>query len=152
MSIKSFVRDPFVEKVLAGLTVVAIGGLVAWAVGGWPEIFKAWDFIQEPTQLPRYVIIVLGALSSWLIILKLRARLKNRGPIYFTDDDCIAQLIDFIGDHAEGIGGEALNYKALDEQLRLVPGATKRHIQTAAMHYRYSARVKGDQSIVFESL
>ena len=139
------------RAVISGLIVAGIvGAVVIWRTDD--GISNSWHWLGQSSSVANWWQIISWGMFVCLLVLLIRNRLNNKKPIYYSDDDCVAQLIHFIGNQTDGIGGEALDYKELDKQLRLVPGATKRHIQTAAMHYRYSARVKGDQSIVFEHL
>ena|ERR1700730_412253 len=149
MRLKPFFRDPFVEKVLAGLVVAALLGLGALIFGGWAFIRSVWLFLWEPLELWTWVVGLLVLVFAWSIIKAIWHRWRG-GAIHSDPEDIIAVLTSWIGHYHGGIGDKAINFKETDRLLRLQPGSTEKYIERAAAYYKYRRRHKGTETIMFE--
>ena len=70
-------------------------------------------------------------------------------PIQYSDEDKLAILTSWMGSRASDENTRVIHFAAVDRNLKLDPGSTKRLIKQAAKRYEYVAQTEGEHTILF---
>lgn len=75
-----------------------------------------------------------------------------KAPPVFTDDpnDCLALIMSWMGSRNRSANSKVIYYDAVDKELNLTPGSARKYIEKAAEKYNYQAKIKGNDTILFE--
>jgi len=71
--------------------------------------------------------------------------------IEFDEQDIISILESWMGSRPSDLNTRAIHYSETDRELRLPPGSTEAHIETAAQRWKYRLARKGKQTIKFDA-
>lgn len=70
--------------------------------------------------------------------------------VYSDRDDCVAVLQSWIGNRSADDNLKVMDFRKIDQDMKLQPGCAKLYIEIAAMYYGYITVVKGQNTIRFD--
>jgi hypothetical protein len=146
VKVLKFIRDPLVEKILAGLGIAVVVSFFGWWSG---FIGPVWEWLWQPVEVWLWIFWSLLLTAGGLTAMEMVRRFKSK-PLYEDENDVLGVLTDWVGHYKDGISAVAINYKDTDRKLRLTPGSTEKFVARAAATYRYRVLHKGKETITFE--